>query len=102
MSGRPFSKPDVATNKIRTATSDLIGNAVEQPEKSTPDESMAADAPESVEREQRKSHHVISTAAYYRVEGHEPDGYVYDEAQDWLEADAETGGVLYAKRIFNR
>jgi hypothetical protein len=43
---------------------------------------------------------VISTAAYYRVEGNEPDGYVYDEAQDWLEADAETGGVLYAERDF--
>jgi hypothetical protein len=83
LSDRPFSKPGVVTNKIRTATSNLIGNAVEQPEKSTPGGSMATDASESVEREQRKSHHVISTAAYYSVEGHEPDGYVYDEAQDW-------------------
>lgn len=83
----------VTTNKIRTVPSNVIGNAVEQPEKSAPVESMATDASESVEREQRKSHHVISTAAYYSVEGHEPDGYVYDEAQDWLEADAETGGV---------
>ena len=61
---------------------------------------MATDASESVEREQRKSHHVISTAAYYRVEGHEPDGYVYDEAQDWLGADVETDGVLYAEKDF--
>ncbi|WP_197272876.1 hypothetical protein [Nitrosospira briensis] len=60
---------------------------------------MAID-PESAEREQRKNHHVISTAAYYRVEGHEPDGYVYDEAQDWLEADAETGEVLYTEKDF--
>ena len=88
------------TNEIRTAASDFSGNAVEQPEKSTPGELMATDDSESAEREQRKSHHVISTAAYYRVEGHEPDGYVYDEAQDWLEADAETGGVPYAEKDF--
>lgn len=100
MSDRLSSKPGVITNEIRTASSNLIGNAVEQLEKSTPGESMATDASESAEREQRKSHHVISTAAYYRVEGHEPDGYVYNEAQDWLEADAETGGVLYAEKDF--
>lgn len=90
----------MVTNKISTAAGNLVGNAVEQPEKSTPGESMTTDASESVEREQRKNHHVISTAAYYRVEGNEPDGYVYDEAQDWLEADTETGGVLYAERDF--
>ena len=94
MSHRASSKPGVVTNKIRTATSDLTGNALEQPEESTPHESMAADASESVEREQGKSHQVISTAAYYSVEGHEPDGYVYDETQDWLEADTEADGAL--------
>jgi hypothetical protein len=61
---------------------------------------MATGASEPAEREQRKSRHVISTAAYYSVEGHEPDGYVYEEAQDWLEADAETGRVLYAEKDF--
>ncbi|WP_213539414.1 hypothetical protein [Nitrosospira sp. NRS527] len=99
MSDRPFIKPGVVTNKIRTV-SNFIGNVVEQSKKSTPGDSMATDASESVEREQRKSHHVISTAAYYEVEGHEPDGYVYDEAQDWLEADAETGRVLYVEKDF--
>lgn len=94
MSDRPSSKPGVVTNKISTATSDLIGNAVEQPEKSAPGQPMATEGSEPVEREQGKSHQVISTAAYYSVEGHEPDGYVYDEAQDWLEADAEAGGAL--------
>jgi hypothetical protein len=84
----------VVTNKISTATSDLIARAVEQPEKSLPGESMATDASRSVEREQGESHQVISTAAYYRVEGHYPDGYGYDEAQDWLEVDAEADGAL--------
>jgi hypothetical protein len=84
----------VVTNKIRTATSDLAGSAFEQPEESAPGGSTATEGSEPVEREQGKSHQVISTAAYYSVEGHEPDGYVYDEAQDWLEADAEASGAL--------
>ena len=100
MSDRSSSKPGVIANKVRTAVGNLSGNAVEQPEKSTPGDSMTTDASESVECEQSKNHHVISTAAYYSVEGHEPDDYVYDEAQDWLEADADTGGVLYAEKDF--
>lgn len=98
LSDRSSSKLGLVTHKISTATSDLIGNAVEQPEKSVPEESITTDASQSVEREQREGYQVISTAAYYRVEGHEPDGYVYDETQDWLEADAETGGVLYDEK----
>ncbi|SHL34186.1 hypothetical protein SAMN05216428_10288 [Nitrosospira sp. Nsp11] len=100
MSDASSGMPGMVTNKIGAATSDLVGNAVEQPEKSSPSGTMAADASESVEREQGKSHHVVSTTAYYSVEGYGPDGYFYDEAQDWLEADAETGGVLYGEKDF--
>lgn len=91
----------MVANKTITAASNLIGNAVEQPEKPTPGDSTTTDASESVKREQRQRHYVISTAAYYySVEGYEPDGDVYDGAQDWLEADADTGGVLYAEKDF--
>jgi hypothetical protein len=95
LSDRPFGKAGVVTHKISTGTSDPIGNAVEQPEKSVPGWSVATEDSEPVEREQRESHQVISTAAYYSVEGHDPDGYVYDETQGWLEGDAEADGALY-------
>jgi hypothetical protein len=100
VSNTPSGKSGVVTNKIRTATSDRIGNADEQPEKSTPSGSMATDASGSVEREQRERYQVVSTAAYYSVEGHDPDGYFYDETQDGLEVDVEADGALYAEKDF--
>jgi hypothetical protein len=79
LSYKASGKPRVITNKIRRATSDRIGSPDEQPEKSTRSGSMAEDASESVEREKRERHQVVSTAAYYSVEEHDPDGYFYDE-----------------------
>ncbi|WP_143860899.1 hypothetical protein [Nitrosovibrio sp. Nv4] len=62
--------------------------SVERPGDSLPDMSTTAEIDQESVEHDIQDHHIISSAFYYDLAG-----YGYDEAQDGLEADAETDGV---------
>jgi hypothetical protein len=82
LSSTPSNKPGVGVTKNDE------NDAVEQFEKSAPDEPMTAEV-YNEPTGQEEGHHTVSTSAYYRLED-----YGYGGGQDWLEADVETDGWL--------
>lgn len=85
LSSTPSSKPIIG---IKENVNSVSGSG-EYYESSTPTQSAIGEAFQSVERERRKGHQMISTAIYYQAErrGFE---YGYEEAHA-DEADGETG-----------
>jgi hypothetical protein len=93
LSSKPSSDIGIKKSSIESAS-------IEQPEKPSQGESITAGPYESVRKERRKNHQLISTANYYQAERRVLAVYGYGEAQDGIDADTETDVATYSDPDF--